>query len=151
MTNKAPRDWMRVVTTGHGAMIIAPTLLAVASNAMTWDVAMPLLAAGAIGLIWPEHQKTAPAKETTTPPHVETVVAAYRMGLDHATVPMPDPNPPRPTVVSPLFRGLAMLLAAGLTVAACEHAVIEIDPMVPVGMANNAGANGAGWQPAGRP
>lgn len=49
------RSWLGQVTTGHGAMVLAPTLLAVAGGQMTWQQATPLLAVGAVGLLWPEN------------------------------------------------------------------------------------------------
>src|SRR5882762_5555618 len=49
------KTWVAQVTTGHGFMIIAPTLLGVLSGSVSWPVAAPLLVAGAIGLVWPEN------------------------------------------------------------------------------------------------
>jgi hypothetical protein len=49
------RAWLGQVTTGHGFMILAPTLLAALSGQMAWGTAAPLLAAGLIGLAWPEN------------------------------------------------------------------------------------------------
>ena len=146
--NKTPRDWMGEITTGHGAMILAPTLLAVASEAMTWETAAPLLAAGLIGLIWPERRPMAqdPGKDAQAgaahpaaapealhhPASVHTVVAAYRLGIDHATSQDPGPIPSKPTLVPPLVRGLAVLIATGLTIGACMQpekigGVVDID------------------------
>ena len=42
-------EWIGEVTTGHGAMIIGPTLLAVSSGTMTWPTAVPFLVAGVVG------------------------------------------------------------------------------------------------------
>jgi hypothetical protein len=49
------KTWFGEVTTGHGVMILSGTLLSVLSGGMTWAGAAPLLAAGVIGLIWPEN------------------------------------------------------------------------------------------------
>ncbi len=133
--NKLPRDWMGEITTGHGAMILVPTLLAVASEAMTWETAAPLLVAGVIGLIWPERRPGAPAigqeppqqaaapDKLSQPPGVETVVAAYRLGIDHATSHAPAPAPasvrPKPALIPPLIGPFAVLVAAGFLVSAC--------------------------------
>jgi hypothetical protein len=47
--------WLGEVTTGHGVMIIGGTLLSVLTGAVSWAGAAPLLAAGFVGLIWPEN------------------------------------------------------------------------------------------------
>ncbi len=129
--NILPRDWMGEITTGHGAMILVPTLLALASEAMTWETAAPLLAAGVIGLIWPERrpgappfgqeppQQTVAPDKLRQPPGVETVVAAYRLGIDHATSHNPAPVPPKPALIPPLVGPFAVLVAAGFLVSAC--------------------------------
>lgn len=49
------RTWFGGVTTGHGVMVLAGTLLSVLSGGITWVAAAPLLLAGAIGLVWPEN------------------------------------------------------------------------------------------------
>ena len=36
-------------------MVLAPTLLSVLSGAMSWPVALPLMVAGVVGLVWPEN------------------------------------------------------------------------------------------------
>jgi hypothetical protein len=48
------RTWFGQVTTGHGTMILAGTLLSVLAGSTTWGVAAPFLVAGVIGVIWPE-------------------------------------------------------------------------------------------------
>ena len=47
--------WLGQVTTGHGVMILAPTLLSVLSGSMDWSTAIPLMVAGVAGLLWPEN------------------------------------------------------------------------------------------------
>jgi hypothetical protein len=74
--------WIGEVTTGHGAMILGPTLLAAASGTMSWSTAVPFLAAGITGLLWPENTALKGAVQTTAT-DVEAVVAAYRTGLYH--------------------------------------------------------------------
>jgi hypothetical protein len=74
--------WIGEVTTGHGAMIVGPTLLAAASGSMSWSAAVPLLAAGVIGLAWPENTALKSAVQTTAT-DVEALIAAYRTGLCH--------------------------------------------------------------------
>ena len=46
--------WLGEVTTGHGVMVLVPTVLALISGTMSWSTGAPLLLAGVIGLIWPE-------------------------------------------------------------------------------------------------
>ncbi len=53
--NKSLMNWLGQVTTGHGVMVLAPTLLAVLAGTLSWHDATPLLVAGAIGLLWPEN------------------------------------------------------------------------------------------------
>jgi len=73
------KRWMSQITTGHGAMILGPTLLAVASGTLSWQAASPFLLAGIAGLLWPER---------ATPDHsnVDAIIAAYRAGIEHGTV-----------------------------------------------------------------
>lgn len=72
------RRWMSQITTGHGAMILGPTLLAVASGTLSWGAATPFLVAGVAGLLWPE-------RHISVRPDVAAIVAAYQAGLDHGT------------------------------------------------------------------
>ena len=68
--------WSGQITTGHGFMIIAGTLLSVFTGSLTWTSAAPLLVAAVVGLLWPENTALqAAAKATAT--DVESVVAAY--------------------------------------------------------------------------
>ena len=53
--NKSLKSWLGQATTGHGIMVLVPTLLAVLGGSLTWHDATPLLVAGVIGLIWPEN------------------------------------------------------------------------------------------------
>lgn len=158
--NILPRDWMGEVTTGHGAMILVPTLLAVASDAMTWETAAPLLAAGVIGLIWPERRLGAPKPEELAPeqasaqdklrhpPAVETVVAAYRLGIDHATSRDPGSAASSPTIVPPLARCLAVLIATGLLVGACVEPARMLREIDVASMASASAPRPGGIGPA---
>lgn len=107
--------WIGQVTTGHGAMILGPTLLAVASGTMSWQTAIPLLVAGAIGLLWPENTalKTAAQNAATD---VEALIAAYRSGLDHGAAIVAEPKPPAPEAASGNATA-ALSLMAGLLLA----------------------------------
>jgi hypothetical protein len=53
--NKSLKSWFGQVTTAHGIMVLAPTLLSVLSGTLKWSSATPLLVAGAVGLAWPEN------------------------------------------------------------------------------------------------
>jgi hypothetical protein len=64
------------VTTGHGVMVLSGTLLAVLSGGMTWAGAAPLLAAGVIGLVWPENTPLQAAGQAVAT-DVVGVVTAY--------------------------------------------------------------------------
>lgn len=116
--------WIGEVTTGHGAMILGPTLLAASSGTMAWSTAVPFLAAGVVGLLWPENVALKSATQTTVT-NIETLVEAYRTGTNNdttvdasdAAVPPSASRAPGGTVVS----ALALLVAAGLTLGACAN------------------------------
>jgi hypothetical protein len=117
-------DWIGEVTTGHGAMILGPTLLAASSGTMSWPTAVPFLAAGVVGLLWPENTALKSAAQTAAA-DVESMISAYRAGMSHgAAGDAPDaaaaPSAPQPhsgVVVS----ALAMLVATGLALTACAN------------------------------
>ena len=62
--NPNTKTWIGQVTTGHGFMVLAPTVLAMLSGTMTWNVAFPLLTAAIIGLVWPENTGLKDAAQT---------------------------------------------------------------------------------------
>lgn len=111
--NTNTKTWIGQVTTGHGFMVLAPTLLAVLSGTMSWTVAFPLLVAGIVGLAWPE--KTA-LKDTaqTVAADLETAYAQYRTTVVTAAANAPMPPDPRHTAT-----GIAVLGAIGLSLTAC--------------------------------
>jgi hypothetical protein len=117
-------DWIGEVTTGHGAMILGPTLLAAASGTMSWPAAVPFLAAGVVGLLWPENTALKSAAQTAAT-DVETLISAYRTGMGHgAAGDAPDaaaaPSAPQPHSGAAVS-ALAMLAAAGLALTACAN------------------------------
>ncbi|MGE0224207.1 MAG: hypothetical protein AB7F35_07340 [Acetobacteraceae bacterium] len=147
--NYRPGDWMKQVTTGHGAMIIGPTLVAVASGTMPWDVAVPLLLAGLVGLLWPEGSR-ALWSASAEPLGVEAIISAYRLGMEHAAASAPPPKPARPTLVPPAS-AICLLAAAGLSLAACVHPVepvriVDVNTMATAG-ATRAARHGAPLNP----
>jgi hypothetical protein len=70
------KSWFGQVTTGHGVMILAGAFLSVLTGATSWPVALPFLAAGAIGLIWPENTALQSAGKAVAT-DVASVVAAF--------------------------------------------------------------------------
>jgi hypothetical protein len=118
------RDWIGEVTTGHGAMILGPTLLAACSGTMSWTTAAPLLAAGVVGLLWPENAAMKSAAQTAAT-DVETLIEAYRTGLTHGAA-GETPDPVATASAPPAHSGaavsaLAMLAATGLALTACAN------------------------------
>jgi len=116
--------WIGQVTTGHGAMILGPTLLAVASGTIDWRTAIPFLAAGVIGLLWPENTPMQGAARTVAS-DVEALITAYRTGLSHGASDAA-PATPTPAATPAVHAGtaipaLAMLAATGLALTACAN------------------------------
>lgn len=108
------KTWLGQVTTGAGAMLLAPTLLALLAHQMTLAQAIPPLAAGVIGLIWPENKKLGAEVQSVTAQAVQLAPAvavdgralldAYRDGLTHGVtlahgspLPIAAPAVPAPT------------------------------------------------------
>jgi hypothetical protein len=118
------RDWLGQVTTGHGVMILGPTLMAVSSGTMDWPAAVPFLAAGVIGLMWPENTALKTAAQTAVA-DVETVITAYRTGVSHGVA--VDATAAAAASLLPQSHGgvvapaLAMVIAAGLALTACAN------------------------------
>jgi hypothetical protein len=116
-------DWIGEVTTGHGAMILGPTLLAASTGTMSWSAAVPLLGAGVIGLFWPENAALKSAAQTVAT-DVETLIAAYRAGLSHGAAggapQAAAPSAPQPHSGAAVSV-LAMLVATGLALTACAN------------------------------
>ena len=111
--NPSTKTWIGQVTTGHGAMVIVPTLLAVLSGTMTWQIAFPLLIAGTVGLIWPENTVLQGAAQTAAA-DLEKIVASFNDTMTKAAASAPPPPDPRQTAA-----GFAVLAAVGLSLAAC--------------------------------
>jgi len=114
------RQWLGQVTTAHGAMVLGPTLLAIASGSMSWQAALPLLAGGAIGLLWPENKPLASAAQAATA-DIAAAVTAWR---DSDPEPQPSPQAPAATPIATKALVLAALVAgtAGLTGCAGQTA-----------------------------
>ena len=92
--------WLGQVTTGHGFMILASTILALLSGTMSWEIAVPLLAAAGAGLLWPENTQLKATAETLAT-DVMAAISAYR-------------NPPP----GPTAAGMVVLVAAAIAMTA---------------------------------
>lgn len=126
------KAWLHQVTTGHGAMILGPSLLALVSGTMSWDVALPLIAAGLLGLIWPEAARGELGKIAAI--DVDAVIAAYKAGLAHAGT--DGSAATSGEVASPGAGGMlgcAALVATGLSLSGC------VETGDPVGHRNTSG------------
>lgn len=118
--------WIGQVTTGHGVMVIGPTLLAVMAGTMTWQTAVPLVVAGLVGLLWPENAPLKTATQTVAS-DLETLIAAYRARISPTptgggSVPttLPDPSTAQPRAGTGGSLA-AFALAVGLSLAACAN------------------------------
>lgn len=115
--------WISQVTTGHGFMVLAPTVLAAADGTVSWQTAIPLLVAGSIGLLWPENAPLKAAAQKAAV-DVEALIAAYRAGLDHAAAGASTTSATAAGAVTTANRSaavaaLALAVTAGLGLAAC--------------------------------
>ena len=113
--NLSTKNWVGQVTTGHGFMVLAPTLLAILSGAMSWQTALPLVIAGLVGLAWPENGPLKDAAQSLTT-DMEAVFARYQRDTIAAAANAPTPPDPRPPVA-----GIAVLAATALSLAACGN------------------------------
>jgi hypothetical protein len=105
--------WIGQVTTGHGFMVLVPTLLAALSGTMSWTVALPLLIAGVVGLVWPENAGLKEAAQTAAA-DLEKIYAQYQSNVVAAASNAPMPPDPRKTAA-----GIAVLAAIALSLSAC--------------------------------
>jgi hypothetical protein len=80
------RSWLGQVTTGIGALIAAPVVIALLTHQITPDQAVPGIVAAVIGLVWPENKALA-ASALTVATDAEVLIpqllTAYRSGLQH--------------------------------------------------------------------
>jgi hypothetical protein len=88
MNSTAISSWLGQVTTGLGALIAAPVMIALLSRQITLDQAIPGIVAAVIGLIWPENKQFAASAQTIASDAevlIPQLLAAYRTGLQHGT------------------------------------------------------------------
>ena len=93
MNPTAIKMWYGQITTGAGAMVLAPTLLALLAHQITLAEAIPAIAAGIVGLVWPENKPLAAAVQGAMTQAVaaapaaigsaDAIIGAYRAGLTH--------------------------------------------------------------------
>ncbi len=80
------RSWLGQVTTGIGALIAVPVVIALLTHQITLEQAVPGIVAAVIGLVWPENKALA-ATALTVASNVEILIpqllTAYRSGLQH--------------------------------------------------------------------
>jgi hypothetical protein len=92
------RSWLGQVTTGIGALIGVPVVIALLTSQITLDQAAPGIIAAVIGLIWPENKQlaaSAQALASNAEILIPQLLTAYRTGLQHgaqAAVPPPVPK-----------------------------------------------------------
>lgn len=77
------KRWLGQSTTGAGVATLLATMGSLIAGTLSWDHALPLLAAAIVGLIWPENAAFQAAAGDTAA-SVETLIAAYRAGLNEA-------------------------------------------------------------------
>lgn len=89
------KQWAGQITTGIGAVLATPTVIALLSHQITWQEAIPPLVASIIALVWPENKALAASGQTTAT-DIEGLLTAYRTGLQHgaSTTPIGIPTPP---------------------------------------------------------
>jgi hypothetical protein len=82
------KRWLGQSTTGAGVAVLLAIIASFAVGNLTWDHALPLLAAAIVGLIWPENSALQAAAGNTAA-SVESLLAAYRAGLSETHAPKP--------------------------------------------------------------
>jgi hypothetical protein len=93
------RRWLGQSTTGAGVATLLATMGSLAAGSLSWDHAIPLLAAGIVGLIWPENSALQGAAGDTAA-SIENLIAAYRAGLNERQATKPVAQPGSPVVPS---------------------------------------------------
>lgn len=108
-------NWAGQVTTGHGAMVLVGTLLACLHGDMTWAAGAPLLAAGFIGVIWPENTGLAAQAgkiATDAQPLLTDLEPAVRRALASILAPRQPPAAPAAPPAPPATAGTVSLRGA---------------------------------------
>jgi hypothetical protein len=90
------KSWLGQVTTGIGALIGLPVVMALLTGQVTMAQAMPGIVAAVIGLIWPENKQLAGSAQTLVADaevFVPQLMSAYRTGLQHGAAAVAPPVP----------------------------------------------------------
>lgn len=100
------QSWLGQVTTGLGATVLLPTVLAVLSHQMTWETATPLIVGSVVGLLWPENTgaKSAATQLATDAvkdaptiiSDVNAMLQVYHAGIAHGAAGTVTVAPPKP-------------------------------------------------------
>jgi len=97
------KSWLGQITTGIGALIAAPVVIALLSSQITLNQAIPGIVAAVIGLIWPENKQLAGSAQTLASDAevlIPQLLTAYRSGLQHSAQAAVPPPASKPTPVS---------------------------------------------------
>ena len=97
------RSWLGQVTTGIGALIAVPVVMALLTSQITLGQAMPGIVAAVIGLIWPENKQLAASAQTLAAGAevlIPQLLTAYRSGLQHGAQAAVPPAAPKLAQIS---------------------------------------------------
>jgi hypothetical protein len=109
------RSWLGQVTTGIGALIAAPVVIALLTSQITPSQAVPGIVAAVIGLMWPENRQFAASAQTLASDAevlIPQLLTAYRTGLQHGAQATAVPLTPTPALAPKLAPTPAVLPAA---------------------------------------
>lgn len=76
-------DWFGQATTGAGFATLLGAASSIASGAVTWQHALPLIVGGVVGLVWPENTKLQSGIGAAAS-DVETILSALQTGSQSA-------------------------------------------------------------------
>lgn len=113
------KAWFGQVTTGIGALIGTPVIIALLTHQITPEQALPGIVAALVGLLWPENKGLAQSAQTAAA-DLETLLpqllTAYRTGLQHGAAAgnAPSPAGPAAATVKVAAAVLLALLLGGL-------------------------------------
>lgn len=105
------KQWSGQITTGIGALIGAPVVLALLTGQITLQQAIPGIIAAIIGILYPENKALAGSAQTVATDAevlIPQLLTAYRTGLTHgaaavaAAPPAPIPGAAIPVAAVPV-------------------------------------------------
>ena len=103
MNTTTIKYWLGQVTTGIGALIGVPVVIAFLTSQITLDQATPGIVAAVIGLIWPENKQLAASAQTLASDAevlIPQLLTAYRSGLQHGAQTTVSPAAPKLAQIS---------------------------------------------------